>query len=310
MSSNLPQNSIQISDVAVLLLGYNRPELLKKRILQVYESEVTNIYISIDGGILSHTSEMDSVKKFAENIFRNCKLRLTHHEENLGMTRHISSSISRVLSLHDYVIIVEDDVILSKNFIQNMLLGLNVLREKEYLGVVSGYSSFFNKSLNNKWRQVYIPSIWGWACSKGTWENYRFDLATICVEDELSKSNAWQSLHKFQREHLLGQFFKVQRDPFFTWDVQMWFHLLINDYKSIAPIFSISGNEGFGDIRAGHTIYNKPRYIKNHKISEKLVSKTTNHSSFFDLLHLPFLKHELKKFLKKLKYKIEKLVKG
>ena len=226
------------------------------------------------------------------------------------MTRHISNSISRVLSLHDYVIIVEDDVILSKNFIQNMLLGLNVLREKEYLGVVSGYSSFFNKSLNNKWRQVYTPSIWGWACSKDTWENYSFDLTTTCIEDELSESNAWKSLHKFQREYLLGQFFKVQRDPFFTWDVQMWFHLLKNDYKSIAPIFSLSGNEGFGDIRAGHTTYNKPRYIKNYKISERLVSKTTNYSYFYEVLNLPFLKHVLKKFLKKLKYKIEKLVKG
>jgi hypothetical protein len=306
VSSNLPKIPIQFNDVAVLLLGYNRPELLKKRILQVCESEVANIYISIDGGFLSHTPEMDSVKMFAENVFRNCALCLTHHEENLGMTRHITSSISKVLSIHDFVIVVEDDVILSKNFIQNMLLGLNVLREKEYLGVVSGYSPFFNKSLNNKWRQIYIPNFWGWACSKDTWENYNFDLSTTCIEDDLSKSNLWKSMHKFQQEYLLGQFFKLQRDPLFTWDVQMWFHLLKNDFESIAPIFAFSGNEGFGDARAEHTIYNKPRNIKNHKISERLVSRTTNYSYFYGVLHLPLLKHELKKFLKKVKYRIEK----
>ena len=310
MSSNLPTNPIKFNDVAVLLLGYNRPELLKKRILQVCESEVANIYISIDGGDLSHTPEMDSVKKFAENVFQNCSLRLTHHEENLGMTRHISSSISKVLSLHDYIIVVEDDVILSKNFIQNMLLGLNVLRKKEYLGIVSGYSPFFNKNLNNKWRRIYTPSIWGWACSKDTWKNYNFDLTNTCIEDDLSKSNSWNSMHKFQRNYMLGQFLKLQRDPLFTWDVQLWFHLLKNDFESIAPIFAFSGNEGFGDTRAGHTNYNKPRYIKNHKISERLVSKTTNYSYFYEVLNLPLLKHELKKFLKKLKYRIEKLFKG
>ncbi len=310
MSSNLPKIPIKLNEVALLLLGYNRPELLEKRILQVCESEVTNIFISIDGGGLSHTPEMNRVKIFAENVFQNCTLSLTHHEQNLGMTRHISSSISKVLSLHDYIIVVEDDVVLSKNFIQNMLLGLNVLRKNEYLGVVSGYSSFFNKSLNNKWRQMRTPSFWGWACSKDTWENYDFDLTNTYIEEDLSKSNLWKSMHKFQRNNMLGQFLKLQRDPLFTWDVQLWFHLLKNDFVSIAPVFAFSGNEGFGDTRAGHTDYNKPRYIKNHKLSERLVSKTTKYSYFYEILYLPLLKHMLKKFLKKLKCRIEKLFKG
>lgn len=309
MNRDLPKIPIKFNNVALLLLGYNRPELLKKRILQVCETEITNIFISIDGGNLSHTSEMESVKSFAGNIFQNCNLSLIHHKENLGMTRHISSSISKVLSSHDYIIVVEDDVVLSKNFIQNMLLGLNVLKEKEYLGVVSGYSSFFNKNLNNKWMRINTPSFWGWACSKDTWKNYDFDLTNTSIEDDLAKSDSWRSMHKFQRDHLLGQFLKLQRDPLFTWDVQLWFHLLKNNFVSIAPVFAFSGNEGFGDTRARHTNYQKPRYIQNHKLSERLVSKTTRYSYFYEFFYLPFLKHTLKKLLKKSKVRIEKLFK-
>ena len=56
------ENPITISEVGVLLLGFSRPKLLKKRISEIHDSKVENLSISIVGGIESHTKEMESVK--------------------------------------------------------------------------------------------------------------------------------------------------------------------------------------------------------------------------------------------------------
>ena len=104
MKKILPNNLIKIEDICVLLIGYNRPELLQKRIIELHNSLVTNIHISIDGGVESTTSEMEEVKISAKNILNNKKLILNHHKHNLGLVLHATAEISKVLNLYKYVI--------------------------------------------------------------------------------------------------------------------------------------------------------------------------------------------------------------
>ena len=47
-----------LKSTALLLVGYNRPELLFKRISEIAVMNLDHIYISIDGGIESHSKEM------------------------------------------------------------------------------------------------------------------------------------------------------------------------------------------------------------------------------------------------------------
>ena len=43
---------------ALLLIGFNRPELLKKRLEEISKMEITALYLSLDGGNESHTPNM------------------------------------------------------------------------------------------------------------------------------------------------------------------------------------------------------------------------------------------------------------
>ena len=188
MKKILPNKWIKLEDICVLLIGYNRPELLQNRIIELKNSLVTNIYISIDGGVESSTFEMEEVKALAKNILNNKKLTLNHHERNLGPVLHCTNEIAKVLKLHKYVIVVEDDVKMSKNFIINMVVGLNKLEELGLRGIVSGYSPLFRDTFNNKWRKTHICFLWGWACSSDVWKFYNYDLGTTEVEKRLLQS--------------------------------------------------------------------------------------------------------------------------
>ena len=300
----MPEDNILIKtqEVGLLLLGYNRPELLEKRILELRKTDIENIYISIDGGPESHTNEMARIKKIARSLLSNYKLELVHHKNNLGMVQHITGQISRVLAIHKYIIVVEDDIKLSNNFFRNILEGLNHLNELNAGGIVSGYSPFFDSNRKNKWRKTHICFFWGWGCSSETWKGYNSDIQKHFIADELLDSKTWKDLNSFQKRFWLSRIKYSQKFPLFTWDFQFIFHSFVNNFVNLTPIFSIVGNEGFNDPRAVHTKGEKPSNINNSRISNESIDSISRFSRLYSLFdfdnYYAALIFKLKRFIK------------
>lgn len=284
MFNNL-ETPISITEVGVLLLGFNRPELLTKRINEIYESKVENLYISIDGGPDSHTPEMEEFKSFVREKLNYQTTYLVHHENNLGLVAHITDTISKIFLTFKYIIVIEDDVVLSENFITNMINGLNLQSRLNQNGVVSGGSTIYNKKLRNKWRETTTPGMWGWACSATTWNGLRLNLVDVNLENELEKSFTWKSLTKTEKKYWIAQFIKVQKNPLYTWEYQFLFHLFKNNMINIAPIFSMTGNEGLNRIDAFHTSDSRSISMdrNNKNVNNSLVLSFSRFSQFYNL---------------------------
>jgi len=272
------ETPISISEVGVLLLGFNRPELLKKRINEICESEVENLYISIDGGRESHTKEMDELKTYTKNKFSKLHcLNLNHHKNNLGLVKHVTGEISKVLANHQYIIVIEDDIKVSVNFIRNMINGLSIHKSEGSIGIVSGFSPLHFKYLENKWRISRYPYMWGWACSRVIWQDYKYNLSTIKLQQELLHSKSWNNLKPSQKAKWLGRFTKAQTNPLDTWDAQFVFLSYCKDFVNLAPIFSMVGNEGFNDSRAVHTKGKKPKFVTTLNINHMSITKKSKY---------------------------------
>jgi hypothetical protein len=269
-------SQVMMKDVGVLIMGFSRPELLKKRIEEVSSQNVVNLYISIDGGVKSHTVEMEEIKLFAKlSRPEDCNLHLIHHENLLGMTRHFSTAISNVLLNHEFVVVIEDDVKLSENFVNNLIQGLNLLALSNTLGIVCSFSPLNHRAGKNYWRILATPYLyaWGWACSREVWKTYKSDLSKIDIVRELENSVGWPKLSILQKKNWIRRFNKVKVNPDFTWDYQLLFNAVVNNYTVLGPLFSFSGNEGFLDQRATHTLDAPPRYLDNFRLNNSLVTK-------------------------------------
>jgi len=272
------EESISISKIGVLLLGFNRPELLKKRIDEIYKSRVENLYISIDGGGKSNTKEMDLIKQYAQNKFSKLQyFNLNHHKNNLGLDKHITGEISKVFDKFQYIIVIEDDVKISINFINNMIDGLKIHKRESSIGIVSGFSPLHFKYLKNKWRISSYPYIWGWACSRAVWQNYEYDLSGINLEQKLLNSKSWNNLKPSQKLKWLGLFKKAQAKSLDTWDSRLVFLSYCKDFINLAPIFSMVGNEGFNDSRAIHTKGKKPKFVTISNLNHQILTKKSKH---------------------------------
>ena len=139
------QNSkIESKDVAILLVGFNRPNLLLKRLDQLLAFNAGCLYLSIDGGEESLSIEMKNVVEKAKKKFPKKKLIVNLHKTRLGMAPHVTRAISSVFKKYEYIIVVEDDVVLSVNFIDNLIMGLNFQKKHGMNGIVSGNSHLFN----------------------------------------------------------------------------------------------------------------------------------------------------------------------
>ncbi len=278
--------TITFRDVGILLVGYSRPDLLKNRIYEFASENIVNLYISIDGGEASHTLEMEKFKELAMQVFKPIQnLKIYHEVDNLGLVRHITSRITQVLNEHKYIIVVEDDIKISKSFFSNMLNGLNYLNAKELRGVVSGWSPVAFPYAQNKWRNSKYVYIWGWATSREVWEGYKYDLSRESIEENLNNSFNWSKYSKFQKVSWILKFNKLKSIPLFTWDIQFFYHCLKNNYHSVVPLFTMTGNEGFEDDRAIHTKGPKPKVVQNNSLSGKKITKKSRiFNRFFDLI--------------------------
>ena len=260
---NMSINDTKLKHVPVLLLGYNRPELILQRVKELKKNNVQHLYISIDGSrapIKGMTYCLEEVRNLYSGS--GC-LTIIEQEKNLGLAFHISSQISYLITKHQRLIILEDDISIGENFLLNMEKGIDYLKDKSHKGVVCGFSPIINYKnfiKKNKWRTTIYFHCWGWLCTEEIWKLYKLDISEENLILELSNSNSWNKLNKWQKHLWLSRFAKIQKNPFHTWDIQFQYMCFKYSLTNCAPFVSLTNNYGFDDQRSEHTKGKKPRW--------------------------------------------------
>lgn len=175
------------SRTGLLLVGFNRPELIEARIRELTAMKALNVTISIDGGIGSKQSEISQiVEKYYRSIQDGPILKVIYRDSNLGLAKHVTLAVSESLEKYDRVIVVEDDIVLSPNFYLNMLQAFHIQRENQFQGIVGGFSPLRplrNFPIRNFWRLTPYVSAWGGAFQV----KFGMNISWICAGFRLKK---------------------------------------------------------------------------------------------------------------------------
>lgn len=250
----------------ILLIGYIRADLISQRLREIAELPRTRLYIYIDADPVNrHLAVVATVENFIkENSIHQIKLIL--RDSNYGLTLNITSAITEVLAFEKYVLVIEDDIIMSLAFYESMVAGLSLLKQSSKIGIVGGFSPLRQSKVykRNHWRETRNFSVWGWVATREVWKKYTYNLNGIDLKHELEKSDSWNSLGNFKKLVWLSRFEKSSQNPLNTWDIQMQYCSLANEYVNLLPMFRLTDNLGFGDSRAVHTKGKLPRW---HKLS-------------------------------------------
>lgn len=247
--------------VAILVVGFKRPDLLSRLLGLLHEGDIKNVVVSIDSDNLGNINEdikMLSKSKYIEFDWR-------FRTKNLGVGFHVPTAVGEVLEEYDACFILEDDVLVSIEALKSATKRLEEGLPKNCLtvGLFGALpSNLLLKSLLgvNRWRKTEFFSAWAWGTDRENWEKYEHILEGASIERTLANSTSWQRKNPSSKRRWLTRLRKVSSSPNFAWDFQMQYATYRHDGYHLLPFYRSADNIGFGDSRSTNTKSNKPRW--------------------------------------------------
>lgn len=182
----------------VALFVYNRPDHTK-RLLESLKSNKqiaeSKLFVFADG-VKKGASEteqqaIEEVRSLIKEIDFAADLHLEMHEMNKGLANSIEYGVTYVLSKHESVIVIEDDLILGKEFLKFMNEALVKYADEKKIMHVSAYMPPLKGSFSDV-ALIALTHSWGWGTWKKSWLHFN--------------SNADVLLNKIKKQDLIHRF--------------------------------------------------------------------------------------------------------
>jgi len=232
----------------VILFTYNRPNHTQKTLTALASNTLahkTELYIYSDGP-KETTDEVEVfatrevLKKFL-NSFK--QVHLINSKVNKGLATSITEGVNEICAKFGKIIVLEDDIITSKNFLEFMN---DCLVKYEFENRVMAISGYMHKvKLDCDDDAIFLPFIssWGWATWSRAWD------INNASENYLKKIEGNEALiYKFNLNGAYPYFEmlkKKKRGLIKSWAIDWYSTVFFNNGLSVFPKESLVVNIGF-----------------------------------------------------------------
>lgn len=166
----------------IILFVYNRPwhtqQTLEALMLNDLADQST-LYIYCDGQKESATEdEKQNIVKVRELIKQKdwCKqVIIIERDANMGLANSVIQGVTEVIEKHGSVIVLEDDILSGKCFLNFMNNGLNLYKDEKKVFGVSGHQFPSSKKVDKPTYFLPIMSSWGYGTWIDRWQEIEFD---------------------------------------------------------------------------------------------------------------------------------------
>jgi hypothetical protein len=240
-------------DIPILLILYKRPESTQRCIEVLWKIKPNTILVAADGP----RDEAEQRQCFAarqqiDKIDWLCEIERDFSDYNLGCGVRVYTAVDWALSLHEAVIVLEDDCIAHPSFFSFCQNVLNYYRDDERIMHISGnnfqpnqpstrYSYYFSK----------YTHAWGWATWRRAWQYFDWRLNLWPEFKALGGLGAWCS-DPLEINYWTSIFDMVHGGSRDIWDYQWNATCLMQSGLAVLPNVNLVANIGFGE-DATHT---------------------------------------------------------
>lgn len=285
----------------LVIFAFNRPEYLKKCLKSLKSNKLsrqTTTYFFIDYPKLE--KDFKNYKKVikiirATNIFK--KKIIIQRKYNYGLKKNILNGINYVLKENETIIVLEDDLYLSKYFLDYMNKYLNFFKNSKNIASVHGYCYPINKKNLNNFFLLRGADCWGWGTWRRAWKHYNDDNLLLA-----KKIKMMREVDKFNFNNSFNYYDMLVNRPPSTWAINWYASAFIRNMLTLYPknpYVKNIGNSGSGT----HSNKIDKRFdvslSKNFKFEKLILAEDKNARIRFE----QFFKYNFKKkyiFLKKI----------
>jgi len=278
----------------LVVFTHLRINKLKKCILSIkgcYQSKNTHLYIISDGPVdQTQYLKVHKIRKYIKLIKGFKKISIILRKKNFGLSKNITNGVSKIINKHGKIIVLEEDMIVRKDFINFMNLNLEKYENENKVWHVSGWNYNINIQSNLDAYFIRTMNCWGWGTWKNCWIKYKKNPKKII--DTWSK----KKIFKFNFDNNLNFFSQITRNHkkiINTWAIFWYATIFENNKLCVNPTVTLVENIGIG-YEATNTF--------NVKDIFKSKLNTNSKNSFIlpeDLIENKLIKHEIQKKIKK-----------
>lgn len=231
---------------------YNRPEHTRLAIEALQQNKLAEqsiLYVFADG--VKATATIEQRERICQartivsqiNGFKEVHLMLS--DVNKGCARSIIEGVSYVVKKHGRVIVVEDDIITTPQFLQYMNDALNFYANDHRIWSVGGMNIDINLPTKyTKKHDLYLARrgcSWGWGTWSDRWKDIDWD-----VKDAKRFFSSRNKMKRFDRGgEGMTQMLRDQLDgKIDAWDIVWDYHVFKHNGYGLRPIKSFTRNIG------------------------------------------------------------------
>lgn len=163
----------------VLIVGFNRPDLLKQVLDEVRKARPKHLFLALDYPRPSRPDDIpryEECKKVFEQIDWDCEVKRNYASANMGCGGRMQSAISWMFEYVDRGVILEDDIVANPSFFRFCGELLERYKDDTRVGMISGCDEHRHMSKIKTFGDSYffdrMNNITGWATWRRAWQKY------------------------------------------------------------------------------------------------------------------------------------------
>ncbi len=198
----------------IIIFTYRRvPKKLIDSLLQNKLAKKSSLIIYSDGNKNNNDkSDIEAVRKYIRSITCFKSIKIIESQKNIGLANSIINGVTEVVSEYGKAIVLEDDLIVSTDFLDYMNDSLNFYENNKNIWSISGYAPQLSCFENYK-KDLYLSprgSSWGWATWQDRWDEVDWevkDFSTLKASKALRKrfNRAGNDMYKMLELQMLGK---------------------------------------------------------------------------------------------------------
>lgn len=246
----------KLTDVAVLLIFFNRPEMFHKVFDAVRKARPSRLYLYQDGPRNDNDKDLViACRKIVENIDWDCCVYRFYQTTNVGCDPSEYIAIKWMFEKEECGIILEDDDVPADTFFPFCCELLEKYKDDSRIGMICGtnYADSFSMKSENSYFFANTGAIWGWATWKRVVDSWDANLSFLAdktaerllYENSIDKHNCKSFILNARKHATSGRVF---------YESVHGAEMRLNHRLSIVPKANLISNVGVGADGGTHSV--------------------------------------------------------
>ena len=243
----------------ILLFTYLRLDVLKQAVNALKNNELasqSDLFILSDAA--KHEKDepiVREIRSYIRQIEGFKSITISEAPINKGLANSIIDGVSGIIKKYGQVIVLEDDLITTPNFLLFMNQALVHFKNQKEIFSISGYNYDFKVPQGFKYDNYCVTRgcSWGWATWEDRWGAINWDINTFAGMN----NKDFRKSFNYSGSDLCSMLIKQKNKEIDSWAIRWYYNQWEQSKLTVYPVRSLVNNEGFDEYATHTHVYDR-----------------------------------------------------